>query len=206
MKRAVAVILLVAFTLTSTSWATWAMIPLDELVAGADLIVVGTLYSADEDSEGIGKGYIRVEEIISGKAMTIENRPLRVGDSLKIRWADNWACASGMHMGRQGRKGVWLLDVEKDGTVGASYPGKFDDVERLSEIRRLLHSGKSKPPIAVDVLQQGAASLISPVHTMEVVVVDVSPFPDYSLERAAITLLLSAGLYWVLYRSQIRIR
>jgi hypothetical protein len=182
------------------------MIPLDELVAEADLIVVGTLYSADEDSEGIGKGYIRVEEIISGKATTIENRPLRVGDSLKIRWADNWACAAGMHMGRQGRKGVWLLDVEKDGTVGASYPGKFDEVEQLGEIRRLLHRVKSKPPIAVDVLQQEAASLISPVQTMEVVVADVSPFPDYSLARAAITLLLSAGLYWILYRSRFRIR
>src|SRR5687767_14379706 len=94
----------VGLSLSTIVPGMWALVPLDELVAESDLIIVGTLYAAAEDDEGIGKGYIMVDEIVSGRAKTFENRPLVVGNSLKITWADNWACAMGMHMGRANQK------------------------------------------------------------------------------------------------------
>lgn len=202
MKLILSVMLVISLsTLVS---GTWALVPLDELVAESDLIIVGTLYSAAEDDEGIGHGYIMVDEIVWGRARTFPDRPLRVGDNLKIKWADNWACASGMHMRRANQKGVWLLDVAEDGTVSAAYPGKFAGLDQLSEIRRLLLKGKEKKPYAVDIYL-GETPVA--VHSGETrFVVDVAPSTDYPLVRAGITLLLATGFYWLLYRSRFRIR
>src|SRR5688500_18658677 len=137
--------------LTTTVFGMWALIPLDELVEESDLIVTGTLHSATEDSQGLGRGYIRVENIVAGNAVSLDKRPLAIGDNLKIEWADDWACAMGMHMGRRNQIGVWLLDVEKDGSVSAAYPGKFESMYQFAEIRRLLRKSKAKKSLAVDV-------------------------------------------------------
>lgn len=209
MKKIVCSIILLVLS-SNVVFAMWAHIELDELVGEADLIVVGTLHQAEENYDGIGKGYISVDEVVSGKARTIDGRPLTVGDSLKIIWADNWACAAGMHMGRRGKQGVWLLDVEKDGTVSAAYPGKFESLESLTEIRKLLRKNK-KRPAAVTVDTNTAPMKLPPELHAEVaeltdIVVDVSPWPDYSLERAAATILLAFGLYILLYRSRFRVR
>ena len=184
----------------------WAMIPLDEVVRESDLIIVGTLYSATEDSEGLGSGHIRVEAIIGGKAVSLDDLPLAIGDSLKIKWADNWACAAGMHIGRQDRIGVWLLDVEEDGSVSAAHPGKFESIEQLGEIIRLLRNAKAKKAVEVDVYRKQTRPAVLFTEKREVLAVDVSPPADHSLARGLITFLFATGLYWLLYRSRIRIR
>lgn len=94
----------------SNAFGDWALIKLDELVAKSDLIVTGTLHSADEDTEGFGKGRIKVDQIISaprtGPTFTTTGENLKPGVNLKIKWWDGWACAAGMHMGWRGERGI----------------------------------------------------------------------------------------------------
>jgi hypothetical protein len=208
MRRLVSAVVLVVF-LSTTTFAEWALIPLDELVADSDLIVIGTLHSATENSEYEGKGYILIDEIITKDVETFDRRPLKPGDNLKITWLDNWACALGMHLGWENKKGVFLMKIQKDGTVAAGYPGRFRTLADLTEINQLLGRQKMKRAGRVEV---SAARIINkvPVAPLEpnnmAVVVDVSPFDDSSLYRALFTALLSLGAYLVLYRSRFRIR
>src|SRR5262245_44171373 len=130
--------IIVVLACSASVFGTWALIKLDELIRESDLIVVGTLHDATEDSRGIGRGYIAVERIISPGAMTRESRSLVPGDNLKLTWADDWACAAGMHRGRIGKSGIWLLEVKDDGTVTAGYPGRFLDTDELAKVIDLL--------------------------------------------------------------------
>jgi hypothetical protein len=207
MRKGIAAALLTLLSST-TLFATWAMIPLEELVAKSDLIIIGTLHSASEDETGIGRGRILVDAIVSGNARTLDGRPLQLGDNLRINWADNWACAAGMHQGRIGKQGIWLLDVQQDGTVLAAYPGKFRELEDHAEIRQILLRNKIKRFSVLDTSAEQASEseVITSVAPSSPSVVDVSSYPDYSLARAAIVLLLATGLYLILYRGRFRIR
>jgi len=193
---------------STTVIGAWALIPMEKVVAKSDLIVVGTLHSAEEDSEGIGQGYIKVDDIVFGNAVTLENTALKIGDNLKLKWADNWACARGMHKGRIGMKGIWLLTVNADGTVEAGYPGRFiDQLEKLTEIQEL-KKGRSQK-VSVDVqdhdlttIQPGAVEM----GNESIVTVDVTPFPDRPARRVLFVSMVFIALYWLLYRSKYRIR
>lgn len=206
MKRVITSILLL-FSLSASTWAKWALIPLEELVADSDLIVIGTLHSEYEDSEGLGRGYILVERIITKGVKTLDNTPLRHGDNLKIEWADNWACASGMHLRRVGQKGIWLLKVEGDGTVRAGYPGRFLPLEDLGEIERLLKKKQItiSTKVDVEIEQSRQNSVLAPEFSSEVTV-DITPFDKHSAVRAILVSLFFLGLYLVLYKSRLRIR
>lgn len=194
--------------ISTTVFGTWALIPLEEVVAKSDLIIIGTLHSAEEDSEGIGQGYIQVDEIIYGKAVTLEGQPLKISDNLKIKWADNWACAAGMHQGRVGKKGIWLLTVNPDGTVNAGYPGRFtQEFEKLGEIKRL----KKRKLLEVFVDVQRPDPSLPPLDNDKLdneptVKVDTSPFPDRPARRVLSVIGFFIALYWLMYRSKYRIR
>lgn len=192
---------------TSSLFATWALISMEDLLEDTELVVIGTLHSAEEDQEGIGKGYIRVDQVVTRNSVegipTTSGRSLSEGDNLKVKWADNWACAVGMHMGRQGEQGIWLLQIEEDGSVTAGYPGRFRKLDDLDKVRRLM--GREKPKTVQAVEIEDVASEVEQVQFMAMSV-DVTPFREYSPFRAALVLLFMTGLYWVLYRSRFRIR
>lgn len=194
--------------LSNTLFATWALIPLDELVADSDLIVIGTLHSAAEDSEGFGKGYIVVDRVLTKDAKTLDDVPLKQGDNLKITWADNWACAAGMHRARENKEGIYLLEVQKDGTVTAAYPGRFRSLDDLREIEELERRKQTKGSNRVDVVPEIKASVhVDSFESKNLMkFVDVSPFNDFSPFNAFLTAVFSLGLYLVLYRSRFRIR
>lgn len=208
MKKLVSAVAILVL-LSTTTFAKWAMIPLDELVADSDLIVVGTLHSATENSEYEGRGNILVDEIITKGVKTFGGRPLKPGDNLKITWLDNWACASGMHLGWQNKKGIFLLKIQKYGTVAAGYPGRFSSLADLNKIKVLLHREKMKGANRVDILapkidDEVPAVLFEPNDVT--IAVDASTFNGYSPYRALFTALLSLGLYLILYRRRFRIR
>lgn len=195
--------------LSTTLFAKWAMIPLDELVADTDLIVIGTLHSASENSEYEGKGYIRVEQVITKGVNTLDGRPLVAGDNLKLTWLGNWACAMGMHLRWENQRGIWLLTIGKDGTVKAGYPGRFRQIDDFREIQALLHRKQLKKAGQVDISSWDHAHerSIRPVGQVATIdAVDVSPSDDHSPSAAVLTALFSLGLYWALYRSRFRIR
>lgn len=207
MKNLISVAVL-TLILSNSLFAKWALIPLDELVADSDLIVIGTLHSATEDSEGLGKGYIVVDYVLTKNAHTLDGVPLKQGDNLKITWADNWACAAGMHLARENKEGIYLLEIRKDGTVTAGYPGRFRPIDGLREIENLIKRPKQSSSFdRVDVSSQ--TNVYIPVDSLEsanpITLVDVSPF-NYSPFNAFLAAVLSIGVYLILYKSRFRIR
>ena len=173
------------------------------------MVVIGTLHSATENIEGLGKGYILVDRVVTKEVRILEDgRFLRPDDNLKVTWADNWACVSGMHLGRENKNGIWLLTIQKDGTVTAGYPGRFRDLGDLREIEQILARDPNKKVSRVDVLVDdiGETSTGSFEATNAVEAIDVSSFDDYSPYRGLFVALVSLGLYWFLYRSRFRIR
>jgi hypothetical protein len=205
MKYSILIVLVLSFS--SNLFAKWAIIPLDELVRDSDLIVIGTLYSAAENDSGIGEGRILVDEIIGGRAKTLSDVPLKSGDSLIIRWADDWACAAGMHMRRRGEKGLWLVRVEADNTVSAAYPGRFISLDERTEVTRLLRKAPISDIVTVETGNQLPDDYrpvgSRPRIVMVGLVADTNPSNDYSLTSAALTFMISVGLYFLLYRKRV---
>lgn len=202
---------LIPLLLSTTLFATWALIPLDELVDDSDLIIIGTLHSATENSDGLGTGYILMDQVMTTGIKTSEGRSLRPGDNLKITWADNWACAMDMHLGWANKKGIWLLKIENDGTVKAGYPGRFRDLDELTNIRNLMSKRSrvktSKPVVlASDELfcafrDDGEMEPIPLTEWREYDLIERDPWP-----LTIFVLFASIFLYWFLYRSRFRIR
>jgi hypothetical protein len=204
MKKSVRCIVFLLLA-SSTLRATWASIPLKELVEDSDLIVIGTLHSANEDGDGIGQGYVSVEQIISrdlgDSYLTTAGRRLAIGDNLRIKWADNWACAAGMHMSRVGKKGIWLLKVDGEGAAQAGYPGRFRPVSDSNQIDRLVTKSAIKRPALLNV-NTGETDEEPSLSTF----IEQAPNSDLAVLRAAATLLISIGLYFLLYKSRYGIR
>ncbi len=205
-KIVVATLLAALFT-SSTVLAAWAAISLEELIADTDLVVIGTLHSATEDSSGIGRGYVLVEQIVSNGQSQVPNtmggKVLSPGNNLKMTWSDNWACAVGMHKRREDVKGIWLFNVDNHGQVAAAYPGRFLPLDKLAEVERLWRQ-VVPTVVTLDADIGGISPKIQ--STSESIAVDVTPFQEFYFGRALIVLGLSGILYWVLYRSRFRFR
>lgn len=186
--------------------ASWADIPLDKLAQDTDLIVVGTLHSESESDEGIGEGYILIEEIIRSNSITKGGESLKTGENLKIRWQDNWACAGGMHMRRVGKQGIWLLKVNDDRSVDAGYPGRFLELGERADLDKILKRiSRPLKQNMVEIRDISAQNYANTSASPELRVSGVSEQDNWAA-RVLCVLFLSIAGYWFLYRSRFRIR
>jgi hypothetical protein len=198
----------------------WALISTDELVKESDLIVVGTLQSVSrytKDNVDYSEGKIVVEKVISGYVKTIEGFPPKLGDKIKFKWQASTliVCPRLDHSGNENEKGIWLLEVESDGTVSADYPRRFNSLNEMSEIKKILRKTKvRKTSQRVELLNENPLNItnqqlqnsdtfknqtIEPIKTSATV-------GSYSTFNALLVALFSLGLYWILYRSRFKIR
>ena len=118
--------------------AEWAFVPLEDLVAESDLIVVGTLREVKENShDGVdyGEGVIEVHEVLWGDA-TRERQ-------LTLKWQNysDAVCPRVEHRGSQDRKQIWLLTKDKDGSVNADYPHCSLDLGSRTTVEAILSRG-----------------------------------------------------------------
>lgn len=132
MRRALVLFLLLC--LPASARAMWALVPLDVLVQGSDLIVVGTLRDvAEHTADGVdyGQGRVVVREVIWGGVSP--------GDSLTLRWqnASSVGCPRVEHRHSQGEEGIWLF-TRDGGAVRADYPGRFVGLDRRGEVEAAL--------------------------------------------------------------------
>jgi hypothetical protein len=126
--------LLLLLCLPAAAHASWAHVPLETLVQGSDIVVVGTLVDVSEHTAGqadYGQGHIVVREVIWGQ--------VRPGDALLLKWQNASAvvCPRVEHRGAAGEEGVWLLTAE-DGHVEANYPGRFVGLSERRQVERAL--------------------------------------------------------------------
>lgn len=201
-------------------FAMWALISTDELVKESDLIVIGTLQSVSKytkDNVDYSEGKIVVEKVISGYVKTTEGLPLKLGDKIKFKWQASTliVCPRLDHSGNENEKGIWLLEVESDGTVSADYPRRFNSLDEMSEIKKILRKIKvRKTSQRVELLNENPLNItnqqiqnsdifdnqtIEPIKTSATV-------DNYSTFNALLVALFSLGLYWILYRSRFKIR
>jgi hypothetical protein len=111
-------ILVVIACCCAPSFASWALLPLDELVQDCDIIVVGTLTDVTEHSlngTDFGQGTILIDEVVWGAASAEE--------SLVLKWQTNRESSVRVSTDKPGRKAIWLPTVEDGGVVCANYLG-----------------------------------------------------------------------------------
>ncbi|MDQ3713855.1 MAG: hypothetical protein M3388_16770 [Acidobacteriota bacterium] len=200
-------------------FAMWALISTDELVKESDLIVIGTLQSISKytkDNVDYSEGKIVVEKVISGYVKTTEGFPLELGDKIKFKWQASTliVCPRLDHSGNENEKGIWLLEVESDGTVSADYPRRFNSLDEMSKIKKILRKMKvRKTSQRVELLNENPLNTtnqqIQNLDTFEnqtIEPVKTSTTVGYSTFNALLVALFSLGLYLILYRSRFKIR
>jgi len=124
--------------------ACWALVPLDKLVEGNAVIVVGTVESIDvapAPKEGAKQSTFDVAQIRVAKVLknTLADVKIKVGDCLPLSMP---SVNRRMRMStdiqyKKGKSGVWLLE-RKDGTYWATYPGDYQAPEKEAEIAALI--------------------------------------------------------------------
>ncbi len=102
--------------------AMWANVRYGDLVFRSDAVVVATLSDVVETSEGgvdYGRGRLSVEENLFGSQGE--------SDVLDLRWQNptELACPRDEHSHQEGRRGLWFLSIEQDGTARARHPRRF---------------------------------------------------------------------------------
>lgn len=122
--------LLMLLSLPAAAHASWAEVPLEELVQESDLIVVGTLRDVSERSDGetdYGEGRIDVRAVIWGDVSP--------GDALTLKWenASAVACPRTEHKHNADAEGIWLL-TRRGTFVNANYPGRFVELSARRDI------------------------------------------------------------------------
>jgi len=200
-------------------FAAWVLIPTDELVKESDLIIIGTLQSVSRytmDNVDYSEGKIVVEKVISGNVKTTEGFSLKMGDKIKFKWQASTliVCPRLDHSGNENEKGIWLLEVESDKTVSADYPQRFNSLDEMSELRKILRKMKvRKTSQRVELLNENPLNItnqqIQNSDTFEnqtIEPITTATIDSYSTFNALLVALFSLGLYWILYRSKFKIR
>ncbi len=200
-----------------TSFAKWALVPLDELVKESDLIVIGTLQSVSEFSKentDHGEGRILIEKVLAGNVKTVDGFSLKAGDEIQLKWQNlsMIVCPRVGHKSSENKKEIWLLTVDPDKTVRADYPGRSRSLDEFAEVKRYLRKSSSKTAKIVrtqkeikQIIQPPSVEQISeiikyPLHSEESKGKENSPF------QALLVILTSISLYRLLYRSRFKIR
>ncbi len=219
MKRSILTIV-IALSVSSNLIAKWALISTAELVKDSDLILVGTLQNVSEftrDNVDYSEGFIVVEKVIAGNDKTTSGDILKSGDKIFIKWQNSSmiACPRVEHKGDENVKGIWLLEVESDGTVSSDYPWRFSELDELDKLSKVVRETKLRRSLTrlavVDEMltnsnEERPSTTENELGEVPVEVRSTPPSSEYSLFDAGLVLVLCTFLYYLLYRSRFRIR
>jgi len=141
--------LVVVATLLLASWSTsivgsMAGFPIEALVQRSDVVVIATLSAVKEYSYSdfdFGEGRLNIDRVLWGKVQS--------GGSLALCWRNpsNRVCPRVEHKRREGRRMIWLLTVEDDGSVRANLGGAVLSLDRREEVEDAL----AKVPYRIEI-------------------------------------------------------
>lgn len=204
------------------SFANLEYISTEESVKRSDFIVVGTLQSISdiyiEDpnfgsvSVGDGEGILVIDKVIVGNVKTSDELILKFGDKLRLKWSEFSPCLSGWHRRTENTKGIWLLNLNADGTVKTSHPAQFASYDSLPEIRKYIkmYSQKFTKTITIrsETIPNSNISLQDNEVSKETMseISNLSETTRYYPFLAFLVILGSMFLYYLLYRSRFKIR
>jgi hypothetical protein len=219
MKRSfLAIIIVLSFSFNIK--AMWAMIPTEQLIKETDLVVIGTLQGVNgftKDDIDYSEGTILIEKVIAGNDTTTSGEHLESGDRIVIKWQNSSmiACPRVEHKGDENTKGIWLLEVESDGTVSSDYPWRFRPLNELDKLKKILRKTKVRRNLTrIAIVNETPSSRIearpsTTEHETEEIPTEVNSTAttqEYSPVNAIVVFALFTFLYCILYRSRFRIR
>jgi hypothetical protein len=189
----------------------------EESVKESDFIVIGTLQSLSDISgnelsfDNEGQGILVIDEIVAGNVFTAEGLPLKSSNKLRLEWSEPSPCLMGWHKRTENKKGVWLLKVNVKGAVVTSHPAQFADFDEFSEIKKYIkkYSGKFSKTITIQIGESQNSIYQRDVEIPKANVSEISTLPmttEYYPFQAALIILASFSLYYLLYRSRFKIR
>ena len=205
------------FILTFSNFAIGTLLytPLDKSVKESDLIVTGTLQNVSESETEefeISKGILLIEKVISGNIRTQNGEPLKTGDKVLVGWENSKMMSCRFEIAAFS-KGIWLLQLESDGTTKSLFPGAMvseSDIPIVEkELKKQKRSNEALKTIRIsDNSQQSSLAEMPTGNDSKI------SFGIYSLERkinyqpilAFLIILGSISLYYLLYRSRFKIR
>lgn len=194
------------------SYNTFAYFVLNPLygLENSDLIVVGTLQSVSEyteDGMDYGEGKIVVERVLFGNVKTQYGSELKPNDIIQLKWqnSSNIICPRVEHKPSENKKEIWLLNIAENGIVRTYYPAGSISLNAVGEVTKFLSKRyKAAGTLKTVVIQntnERARQTDMNDSTIEFTADNFQP-RKYSLFNALITLLISLGLYWILYRKR----
>ncbi|MCJ8328542.1 MAG: hypothetical protein HRT89_03015 [Lentisphaeria bacterium] len=115
----------------------WTNIPLNKIVERSQIIVIGKLINVKTESKNkvdYGEGFISVQTVLKGK---LDNKK-----KLKLIWSHPQGLSNRIDHANKTKLGIWLLQIQKDGTVRADYPRRYLPIDKRKEIEDLIKKEK----------------------------------------------------------------
>lgn len=120
--------------LAGTALGRWALIPAETLLSESDLVVVAQLSGVNKTTKenvDYGTGILSISEVLKGSANS--------GRKLTLEWSNHQRISRRLdHSGQDGKTNIWLLQKTTNGTFTANYPGRVIELERRTEVEKLL--------------------------------------------------------------------
>lgn len=122
-----------------TAHACWIDIPLEDVVQGSPLVVVGEIKrikTAPRSRYAYDTAFIKVERILKNSGL---KTPQEAGEKIPLAMPsiNNRNRTSTDIRYQKGQRGVWILEFHK-GKFWATYPKDFQDVEQEKEIVEII--------------------------------------------------------------------
>ncbi|MBW2276272.1 MAG: hypothetical protein JRF63_02200 [Deltaproteobacteria bacterium] len=124
----------------SAAWACWIQVPLESMVASADVIIVGKIVSIErapgQADYAYDTGVIKIREVIKGREVidTLYGSDKRAPLSFPAR-TNRLRVSTDLRYDK-GQVGVWLLTL-RQGRLMAARPDSLQPLKRRAEIRKL---------------------------------------------------------------------
>jgi hypothetical protein len=135
--KAALFVLLALLATVSLTRAMWVDIPLEDLLADSDYVVVASLADVKEwsnDKTDFGKGVLTVSEVLSKQQPKVR--------TLTLLWQNptGMICPRVVHEESGGAQFLWLLKRQKNGAVTASHPSRVLPLSERANVEKALQA------------------------------------------------------------------
>ncbi len=129
---------------STISFGKFLILPLEERIQNADLIVIGTLESVSARETynfNYYQGNLVIEKIIFGNVKTTQGLQLTTKDKLQVKW-QNSNMVSCRLMFAENYKKIWFLQMDAEGNIESLTPSSTTSLDDIAEINKLLKKQK----------------------------------------------------------------
>lgn len=196
-------------------YGEFAILQIKERVKQSNLIVVGTLQDVSEtetDKLRISKGTLVIEKVILGSFKNSQGQILKLGEKVQVEWTNSkmFACQFGFS---ENEKEIWFLNVDEGGNIQPLSPSTSASLSDLTEVKENLRKKDKNNAVKIlntlndnDKVPQLSLPKATSEETVKCLYSINAKQNQYSPFSAFLVILASLSLYYLLYRSRLKIR